>query len=158
MEEQISLLEIPLRADISQIDTLWGFDYYGAESSPLIGPANQWTTLYWRLDSLEDPTDDSTRLLMYGVEWSGAKTLLLDTAVSPHDSIMDLYTIADANTYPYLQLQALIWDTTGFTPSQIDGWHVLYEDVPEAALNGTSGVYFIPGDSIYEGQDIARSL
>ena len=141
-------------ADISQIDTLWGFDYFGTETSPVIGPANEWTTLYWRLDSLESPTTDSTFLQLWGIEWSGAKTMLMDSLVQPHDSLIDLFNLVDAQTYPFVQLSAHIWDTAGFTPTQIDSWHVLYEDVPEAALDGTAGVYFSAGDSLDEGQQI----
>ncbi|MEX1000475.1 MAG: C25 family cysteine peptidase [Crocinitomicaceae bacterium] len=140
---------------ISYGDTLWGFDYYGAETSPLIGPAQDWETLYWKLDSMESPTADSTRILLYGVQWAGSKSLLIDTLVAPHDSIVNLGGIVDAATYPFIQLNTQQWDTSGFTPSQLDSWHVLYQDVPEAALNGSAGVYFLPGDSLYEGQDIA---
>ena len=43
-------------ADISQMDTIWGFDFFGAETSPIIGPATDWTSLYWKLDSMESPT------------------------------------------------------------------------------------------------------
>jgi hypothetical protein len=144
-----------ISADISQVDTLWGFDFYGAETSPIIGPASEWNTLYWKLDSMETPTDDSTRILLHGVDWAGNKTLVMDTLVNPHDSIIDLNLLMDANVYPFAQLNAQKYDKTGFTPAQIDGWHILYEDVPEAALDGTDGVHWVPGDSLYEGQDIA---
>ena len=140
---------------ISLVDTLWGFDFYGSETSTLIGPANAWDAMYWRLDSLESPTDDSTRMLVYGVDWVGSKTKLIDTLVNSHDSITDLGLIIDATQYPYIQFNAQQYDKTGFTPSQIDRWHVLYEDVPEAALDGSAGVYWIPGDSLFEGQEIA---
>ena len=140
---------------ISQVDTLWGFDYFGAETSPIIGPANNWETLYWRLDSMDTPSDDSTRLRLFGVEWAGSKTLLMDTLVTPLDSVLNLFGIVDPAIYPFIQLSAQKWDKTGFTPAQIDSWHVLYQDVPEAALNGSAGVHWIPGDSLYEGQQIA---
>ena len=141
---------------ISFADTLWGFDYFGAETSPVIGPTSDWHTVYWNLDSLESPTDDSTRLQIHGIDWAGTKTLVLDTLVEGKDSIIDLYQIIDADIHPYMQLSAYQWDETGFTPSQIDGWHVLYEEVPEAALDGSAGVYFVPDtNSIYEGQEIA---
>lgn len=144
-----------ITSDISFADTLWGFDFFGTETSPIIGPAADWNTLYWKLDSLEGPTDDSIRIHLYGVEYSGNKTLLMDTLVSPLDSIENLYSIIDPVTYPFMQLSAFKWDKTGFTPAQLDSWHVLYEDVPEAALDGTSGVVFIPSDTLYEGQDMA---
>ncbi|UKN01536.1 C25 family cysteine peptidase [Paracrocinitomix mangrovi] len=144
-----------INSDISQVDTLWGFDYFGTETSPIIGPANDWSTLYWRLDSMETPTEDSTRLILTGITWGGSKTVLMDSLVPPYDSIVNLNTMVDPAVYPYIQLSAHKWDKTGFTPAQLDRWHVLYEDVPEAALDGSAGIYWIPGDSLHEGQDLA---
>lgn len=144
-----------INSDISQIDTLWGFDYYGAETTPVIGPAAEWTTLFWKLDSMESPTDDSTRILLYGLDWAGGKTLMIDTLVSPLDSIINLNGIMDAGQYPFAQLNAQKYDKTGFTPAQIDSWHILYADIPEAALDGSEGVHWVPGDTLFEGQEIA---
>ena len=140
---------------ISFADTLWGYDYYGAEHSTIIGPAQSWESVHWHLDSLENPTADSTRLQVHGIDWYGIKTTLIDTIMSPLDSIVNLNNTINAADYPYLQLSAQKWDITGFTPAQLDSWHVLYEDVPEAALDGSAGVYMLPGDTLYEGEQFA---
>jgi len=104
---------------------------------------------------MEPMTADSTRLRISGVTPDGAKTLILDTLFTPTDSILNMSSFIDASAYPKLQLNAQHWDSTGFTPAQIDRWHVLYEPAPEAALDGSSGIVWLPGDSLYEGQDIA---
>lgn len=145
-----------IESDITMLDTLWGFDYYGAESTPIIGPALNWETAYWRLDSMETPTDDSTRIQIWGYTATGASTIIIDTLTQGFDSIPNLGSIIDAATYPYIQLHAQQWDLTGFTPSQIEGWHVLYDEVPEAAISTVNnGLYWNPGDTLYEGQDLA---
>jgi hypothetical protein len=136
-------------------DTLWGFDYLGQEASTIIGPAKKWDALYWHQKPMEIPTEDSTRLIINGISYGGSSTILMDTLFTFNDSIPNLSSLISAETYPYLQLQAQHWDSTGFTPAQIDSWHVLYSPVPEAALDGSAGVYFLPADSIVEGQQIA---
>lgn len=140
---------------ITFADTLWGYDYFGSEHSTIIGPSQNWETIYWSLDSLEDPTNDSTRLQIHGIDWYGTKSTLVDTLMSPKDSILNLNNLVDAVDYPFMQLSAQKWDETGFTPAQLDSWHVLYQDVPEAALDGSEGVYMLPGDTLYEGEQFA---
>lgn len=140
--------------DPSLKDTLWGYDYYGTESSTVIGPAQRWDALYWSIDSMESPTPDSTRLWVYGITYAGTRSKIIDTLFSPNDSILNLDGIVDANQFPYLQLNAQCWDLGGFTPGQIDRWHVLYQDVPEAALDGSAGILWSPSDTVNEGQDI----
>lgn len=135
-------------------DTLWGYDYAGGEVSTKIGPAQNWETLYWSQYAMETPDDDSTRLRVYGETWDGNSALLIDTLFTENDSIVNLNSLIDAAVYPYLRLEAQLWDSTGFTPAQIDRWHVLYTPVPEAALDGSAGIVWIPGDSLQEGQQL----
>ncbi|MBK8924800.1 MAG: hypothetical protein IPM74_02575 [Crocinitomicaceae bacterium] len=135
-------------------DTLWGCDNKGSETSTLIGPAQEWSALYWKQFAMEDPSEDSTRLQVYGIDWAGLSTVLIDTMFTTNDSIITLNTFIDANDYPYLRLHAEYWDSTGLTPAQVDRWHVLFTGVPEAALDGTDGFVWLPGDSLQEGQQL----
>ena len=135
-------------------DTLWGFDFHGTESSTIIGPAQNWETIYWKQDPMELPVSDSTRLRVYGLDFALSPTLLIDTLFTGNDSITNLNSIVDAQIYPYLRLNSQLWDSSGFTPAQVDRWHVLYTPVPEAALNSANGLVWIPGDTISEGQQI----
>ncbi len=133
---------------------MFGKDYTGSETSTIIGPSTNWKTLYWKQYAQENPTYDTTRLKVYGLQASGNETLLMDTLFTTHDSILNLNTIFPAQTYPYLKLQSYQKDTIDFTPAQIDGWHVLYDHVPEAALTSTNGYYQAPTDTLDEGQSL----
>lgn len=95
---------------------------------------------------------------VYGVDWLGATTLLIDTLFTSDDSILSLNTMIDANTFPYLKLHAFYIDSVDLTPAQIDRWHVLYTPVPEAAIDGSGGYAWIPGDSLQEGQMLTFSF
>lgn len=139
-------------------DTLFGCESQGTETSVLIGPSQEWNTLYWKQDALESPTGDTTRLHVYGVDWLGASTLLIDTLFTSDDSIISLSTMIDATTFPYLKLHAHYTDSVDLTPAQIDRWHVLYTPVPEAALDGSAGYTWLPGDSLQEGQMLTFSF
>jgi hypothetical protein len=79
---------------------LIGYDYVGQESSPLIGPAAQWGSVYWKQDSLETVTADSTVLYIKGYDISGGLQFIIDTAFTHNDSIINLSTFVDANLYP----------------------------------------------------------
>ena len=91
---------------------------------------------------------------VYGLDFALSPTLLIDTLFTGNDSITNLNSIVDAQIYPYLRLNSQLWDSSGFTPAQVDRWHVLYTPVPEAALNSANGLVWIPGDTISEGQQI----
>ncbi|MBW7868671.1 MAG: hypothetical protein H3C31_10135 [Brumimicrobium sp.] len=125
----------------------------GVETSTVIGPANTWGTVYWKQTPEETPTKDYTRLLIKGLDIDQNVGITIDTLFSSNDSILNLNSLIPAQNYPYLQLQAIYEDTTQFTPAQINRWHVLYEDVPEAAIDGTNGYVFLPKskDSLMEG-------
>lgn len=155
MGDPNSLVEV-YGQDINELvhfeDTLWGYDYTGAERSTRIGPAEKWDAVYWSQFPMETPDDDSTVLRIYGETWDGYSELLVDTLFTQNDSIIDLYNYVNASLYPYLRLEAELWDSSGFTPAQIDRWHVLYTPVPEAALDGSTGITWLPGDSLQEGQ------
>ena len=57
--------------------------------------------------------------------------------------------------YPYIRLGAFYKDSVGFTPAQIDRWHVLFTPLPEAAIDGTTGITWLPNsDTLSEGQQV----
>lgn len=132
-----------------------GFDYVGAESAPLIGPASNWGNVYWKQDPEEVATTDSTILTIYAYDIAGVLQQTIDTMFTLNDSIMNLNNMVDATQYPYISLRALYYDTTSFTPAQIDRWHVLFSPLPEAAIDGsTLYTWTLPSDTIQEGQTV----
>lgn len=129
-----------------------GFNYLGAEKSTVIGPAQKWETIYWKQDALEAPFNDTTRLKIQGLDWSRNVLTTIDTVFTHKDSILQLNSILPAASYPYLQLSASYKDKNTYTPAQIDRWHVLYQPLPEAAIDGTNAYYLSPVDTLTEGQ------
>ena len=132
---------------------LEGVQSRGVERSTVIGPALKWNTLYWKQDPLEDPSFDETTLSIRALDASRTFQFQIDTTFTRNDSIVNLNNLIPAEQYPFLQLQATYKDTFDLTPAQVDRWHVLYETLPEAAIDGTELYTFLPSsqDSLKEG-------
>ncbi len=146
---------IDINSNLVLNDTLTGYDYIGEEKSTIIGPAFEWNALYWKQNAEESPSQDTTRLQVYGINSSGAENLVFDTLFTSLDSIINLNTLIDANQYPWMRLNASLKDSIDFTPSQIDRWHVLYQPVPEAAIDNDLGYYWSATDTIQEGMEVS---
>ena len=121
-------------------DTVFGCNT-GYLTSEIVGPAFKWNRVYWKHDPKEAINADSTQLKIYGVKYNGTQTLLIDTYMTLYDSIVGLDNIIDASIYPMLKLQGVFLDSLIFTPSQMDRWQVIYEPVPELAVNPKKGFY-----------------
>lgn len=132
----------------------------GVETSTIIGPATNWRTLYWKQDSSEQPSGDSTRLIIRGLNANQQPQIEIDTVFTARDSILNLNNLIPAATSPYLQLQAKYYDQSTLTPAQIDRWHVLYDKIPEAAIDGTNGLTILPHalDSLQEGVQMSFAV
>lgn len=132
---------------------LVGKFFNGSENSTRIGPAANWGNVYWKQDPLENPTLDSTSLRIKVYDISGVLQETIDTLFTSNDSILNLNNIVDASLYPYINLEAGYIDTFTFTPSQVDRWHVLYQPLPEAAIDGSSlYTYTQTSDTLEAGQ------
>ena len=140
-------------------DTLRSLDYQGKMISEIAGPAAEWNALYWEQEAKENPTYDSTQLTVIGIKNNGAEDLLISTTFTSLDSIINLNTIIDASVYPRLRLEAFLFDDQLFTPAQVQRWQLLYQPLPEAAVNPQLGFYFnVLNDSIYEGEDFELAV
>jgi len=134
---------------------MFGYDYNGFETSTIIGPAQEWESVFWDQYSVESTSTDTTQLKIFGVDLNGTETLLVDTLFTVNDSITNFNTLFSADDYPYLRLQSQHIDTINYTPSQLARWHVLYQPVPEAALTSVNGYYISTTDTINEGESLA---
>ncbi|HLP55541.1 MAG TPA: C25 family cysteine peptidase [Fluviicola sp.] len=131
----------------------------GVEKTPMIGPSLDWNTIYWKRDSLEMAQADSVRIKIEAFDINQVSGLLIDQSFTPNDSIMNLNSLIDASLYPYIRLEVFIQDSIYFTPAQIDRLHVLYQPVPEAAIDGTSAYYWNPlVDTLQEGQQASFAV
>lgn len=134
---------------------LIGYDYIGQETTPLIGPASNWGSLFWKQDSLENPNADSTVLYLRTFDITGVLQNVIPIPFTPNDSILNLNSLVNASLYPFIQLGAYYKDTLNFTPAQIDRWHVLYSPLPEAAIDGSTEYTWLPAsDTLDEGQQV----
>jgi len=140
-------------------EELLSFETYiqGSSSSGLvkgeiIGPAFNWNALYWVQNPQEITTSDTTRLLVYGIDTAGNETLQIDTLMTVYDSIINLNSIIDAVEFPLLRLNALTADLDSITPAQFNRWQIIYEPVPECAINPKKGFYYtVINDTLQEG-------
>ncbi|MCC3159458.1 C25 family cysteine peptidase [Hymenobacter sp. 15J16-1T3B] len=116
---------------ISLADTLRTREGSGTVTSTLIGPAQRWQTLFHTV-KLPEPLADSDTLNLIGYTRNNTRVVLRRN-VQPRNGIYSL-TNVDANTYPYLQLQMVLRDTTNRTAPQLKQWLVTYQGVPEGVV------------------------
>jgi hypothetical protein len=144
---------------ITMNQSIPGVSSYGTERSVKIGPAASWETVYWKQDPLETPITDSTTLRATGLNWSGIPLTEFTMQFTPNDSLLNVNNQISATQYPYMQLQSAHWDALGQTPSQIDRWHVLYEELPEAAIDASNGYYWsVQNNTVQEGELISFAV
>jgi hypothetical protein len=115
----------------------------GTLRSTVIGPATQWDTLKWRTSQME--IVDSPFIKIFGIDNSGSETLVYqgtarDTSLS----------FISATTYPNIRMEWKSVDDSNRTSPHLDYWRVLYQPIPEAAINPIA--YFSMKDSLKEGE------
>lgn len=135
------------------IQTRWNSGYIASE---LIGPSNGWNSFHWKVRSLDASAGDTTIVKIVGYKTTGA----IDTlATFSEDSlnVLDLKNYADATQYPYLRLVAYKKDNIFRTSPQLKYWYVLYDEVPECALNPKKGFKAI-NDTLQEGDNVTMVL
>lgn len=126
---------------------------FGNIESPLIGPASQWGSFHWNSKSLENPGSDSVSVSIIGVTGTGQEHVFYNGVTLSTPEIFNLENTISATQYPYLKLRMFTRDDVAQTPSQLDRWHVLYEGVPEAALNPSVAYYFYD-DTLQQGRTL----
>ncbi len=122
----------------------------GTILSETVGPASSWGSLHWRQQCNEAFNSDSIHLSVIGYKTNGVSDTLIRNL--PRDS-GDIYNLAqriDATEWPFLKLFARMSDDSLHTPPQMIRWQVLYEGVPETALNPEKFFYF-HDDTVQEG-------
>jgi hypothetical protein len=140
---------------------VYGTWNFGSITSTAIGPSSKWQSIHWDEHAQENNSEDSVRLTVYGLNDTTDQWELIPylESISP-DSILDitnLDTIIDANIYPYIKLSVYMLDDSLYTPAILDRWQVLYDEIPEAALNPAMSHVFY-ADTLQEGDDIRFSV
>lgn len=136
---------------ITYLENDWMF---GTITSPVIGPASRWGSFHWSSYSIDaDPTQDSVSAKIIGIRSTGQQDVLFNDIQPSTAMIPDLFNSIDASVYPYLKLFFFTRDDSNLTPRQLRSWHVLYEGVPEAALN-PSIQYSFYQDTLQQGEQL----
>lgn len=120
----------------------------GTVETQLIGPATNWESLEWKISGKDSDTETGV-LNIYGYSPNKEKNLIyrgLELEFSTLNSV-------DASEYPYLQLEYEAEDTEFRTPQQLEYWRVLYDGIPEAALN-QSAAFIAVKDTLEQGEPL----
>ena len=129
-----------------------GSETNGSILTKTAGPAYNWNSIYWEQHALEDPTSDSLRIKIFGIDTLSGQSLLIDTLMTPLDSINNLNNIINAQVYPKIKIEVLINDQVDLTAGQVDRIQLLYDPVPELAVNPKKGFYLnIPEEGMQQG-------
>ena len=118
---------------------------FGTITSPLIGPAKQWTGLEWASDTAHG--ESFVRVM--GVGANGSQSVLIDSVTS---STADLSGI-DSKRFGQLKLQFFTKDDSSHVPSQLRMWRVLYTPYTDLAVNPNRGWSFV-SDTVNEGESV----
>ncbi|HOZ52010.1 MAG TPA: C25 family cysteine peptidase, partial [Chitinophagaceae bacterium] len=118
--------------------------FEGEIGTSRIGPSKKWDMFKRRGTSLDAGIGDSVMVDIYGMDLNNVETFI--TSVQGDTSL----AFIDAKTYPYLRFVMKNRDNNFSTPEQLKNWRILYQLVPEAALNPNR--HFVFTDSVKQGQ------
>lgn len=119
----------------------------GIMKSTVIGPVLSWDTLQWDFKATDGYiNNDMPFVKIFGINAQGEETQLY----SGNDQNLPLNFI-NASTYPKIRMNWYAVDTITRTSPQLSYWRVLYQPLPEAALNPIA--YFSFLDSLQQGQE-----
>ena len=135
-------LDIPLFNNIT----------FGNMTSTIVGPAADWGSFHWKSKSIPANPTDTITIEMYGRRFNGSEALL-SIFDNTQTDVLNLNNLVDANEFPYLKLRAVKRDDSLQVAPQLQNWHVLYDKVPELALD-PSTFYSYNGDSVSQGSEI----
>ncbi len=139
---------------ILQLDTAFTTNWKdGSISSPIIGPAKSWKSLHWRWKTLDGSnTKDSIVIRVIGIKINGTETTLANFKTDSTD-VLNLSHYVDSSLYSTIRLVAYMKDDSLHTPPQMQRWQVIYDPVPEAAINPAIG-YNVVNDTLQQGDKV----
>lgn len=115
------------------LDTvLLGTNYKGTITSTLIGPAEEWGSLFNK--AKKEPNDNfEIKIIRFNLKG------VADTLTIPQRDSLDLNNLIDADQYPYIKLYAEMLDSVNLTPPDLKKWQVIYSPVPEGTISPVAG-------------------
>ncbi|MFH0892911.1 MAG: C25 family cysteine peptidase [Bacteroidota bacterium] len=125
--------------------------------SEIVGPATKWNSLHWKRFSNDPVNVDTIKLSVIGIKQNGSMDTLIHELPVDSGDIYNLYNRIDAQIYTTLKLVAEMTDDSLRTPSQMKRWQVLFEGVPETALD-PSLHFTYHNDTLFEGDKVRLSI
>jgi len=122
----------------------------GTMTSTLIGPAQNWNSLHWLYHDYSSNDSVRVKVIPLNASLQEAPQNNIDLYFSDEQPV-NLQALINADDYPFIKLQTYLNDELTLDPAQIDRWQVLYDPVPEAALNPFIQ-YALSSDTLQEGQ------
>ncbi len=122
--------QVGLDKDVVVEGVLLGSWFTCSATSKPIGPAKTWESLSYLFNPTENDGNDFNKVSVYGVNSTGADTLLLEN-VNQQTSLAAI----NANRFPYIKLGFNLFDTTYRTPDQLAYWIIKYQAVPEGTIS-----------------------
>ncbi|MBU2018285.1 MAG: hypothetical protein KJ941_01455, partial [Bacteroidetes bacterium] len=137
-----------------------GVSSTGQETSTLIGPASKWNSFFWNLTPYQGLNNDTTFLEIEQFNANQQYQSKIQVAIAASDSILNLNNLVDAQVSPYIKVRAIYQDSVNTTPAQLQRWHVLYDELPEAAIDAKNGYLWTGNalDTIEEGKNLFFSV
>lgn len=117
----------------------------GTYTTPPIGPASKWGQMIWSSSELS-PTD-TVQLSLYGQAADGEEVILFEQWTGRDTSLKFI----DPQVYPYLKAKIFLKDDREFSSAQVNSIKILYEGLPDAALNPHKSFSFSQ-DTLPQGQ------
>jgi hypothetical protein len=102
----------------------------GQITSTLIGPAAEWGNTFRLINNAENPTRESWKLDVIGVDFNGREQVVRENIRQDGLNLKDL----NPATFPYIKLRLNVLDSVNRTPYQLQRWQVIYKEVPEGIL------------------------
>lgn len=113
-----------------------------------IGPASAWSTMLWENEEVAVGTD-TFAVHLSGIRPDGSDSLLLKN-IKAYQT--DLSTIS-TNEFPRLKLTLESKDSTELTSPQLSYWRILYESLPELAVD-YNRIFEFYNDTLEQGENL----
>lgn len=130
--------------------TDWGTGYF---ESTVIGPVKDWKSLHWKSHSIDSIPTDQVSVDIIGIKVDQSETVLASGITANDTSI----SFINPSIYPYIKLKYNTSDDSLKTPTQLDYWRVLFDELPDAALNPSIQYSFID-DTLQQGNTLSFSI
>jgi len=124
----------------------------GQMESARIGPAKAWSSLHWQRGLYDDP-GEKVLLSVIGVK-EGQPDSLLFTVENTFDTALANISVAQ---FPYLKLRIAALDTVRRSMPAIGKLRILFDPLPEGALNPAAGYTFYR-DTLFQGEQMKTGL